>query len=89
MQTEWFLSTPYTILPALQFIKTKPNSSVVSSIFYVLRRPSFCFWGLCTNPNPTAEQLAEIAFCSSLAFGIEPKIAMLSYSERQEKMKWR
>jgi phosphotransacetylase len=46
-------------------------------------------FGDCTNPNPTAEQLAEIAFCSSLAFGIEPKIAMLSYSERQEKMKWR
>jgi phosphate acetyltransferase len=37
-------TTQHTILPALQFIKTKPNSSVVSSIFYVLRRPSFCFW---------------------------------------------
>jgi phosphate acetyltransferase len=36
-------TTQHTILPALQFIKTKPNSSVVSSIFYVLRRPSFCF----------------------------------------------
>jgi phosphate acetyltransferase len=39
--------------------------------------------GLCNNPNPTAEQLAEIAISSadsSLAFGIEPKIAMLSYS---------
>jgi phosphotransacetylase len=39
MQTEWFLEQPmtqHTILPALQFIKTKPNSSVVSSIFYVL-----------------------------------------------------
>jgi phosphate acetyltransferase len=42
-----FWSSPYDAtydLPALQFIKTKPNSSVVSSIFYVLRRPSFCFW---------------------------------------------
>jgi phosphate acetyltransferase len=76
-------TTQHTILPALQFIKTKPNSSVVSSIFYVLRRPSFCFWDCAINPNPTAEQLAEIAISSadsSLAFGIEPKIAMLSYS---------
>jgi phosphate acetyltransferase len=49
----------------------------------VLRRPSFCFWDCAINPNPTAEQLAEIAISSadsSLAFGIEPKIAMLSYS---------
>jgi phosphate acetyltransferase len=75
-------TTQHTILPALQFIKTKPNSSVVSSIFYVLRRPSFCFGDCAINPNPTAEQLAEIAISSadsSLAFGIEPK-AMLSYS---------
>jgi phosphate acetyltransferase len=85
-------TTQHTILPALQFIKTKPNSSVVSSIFYVLRRPSFCFWDCAINPNPTAEQLAEIAISSadsSLAFGIEPKIAMLSYSSEREKgMKW-
>jgi phosphate acetyltransferase len=55
---------------------------VVSSIFYVWR-PSFCFGDCAINPNPTAEQLAEIAISSadsSLAFGIEPKIAMLSYS---------
>jgi phosphate acetyltransferase len=52
-------TTQHTILPA-QFIKTKPNSSVVSSIFYVLRRPSFCFGDCAINPNPT-EQLAEIA----------------------------
>jgi phosphate acetyltransferase len=45
-------TTQHTILPA-QFIKTKPNSSVVSSIFYVLRRPSFCFGDCAINPNPT------------------------------------
>jgi phosphate acetyltransferase len=64
---------------------------VVSSIFYVLRRPSFCFWWLCINPNPTAEQLAEIAISSadsSLAFGIEPKIAMLSYSSGASGKGW-
>jgi len=77
-------TTQHTILPALQFIKTKPNSSVVSSVFFMCLEDRVSIFGDCAiNPNPTAEQLAEIAISSadtSLAFGIEPKIAMLSYS---------
>ncbi|WP_294959903.1 phosphate acetyltransferase [uncultured Flavobacterium sp.] len=77
-------TTQHTILPALQFIKTKPNSSVVSSVFFMCLEDRVSVFGDCAiNPNPTAEQLAEIAISSaesSLAFGIEPKIAMLSYS---------
>lgn len=77
-------TTQHTILPALQFIKTKPNSSVVSSIFFMCLEDRVSIFGDCAiNPNPTAEQLAEIAISSadsSIAFGIEPKIAMLSYS---------
>jgi phosphate acetyltransferase len=77
-------TTQHTILPALQFIKTKPNSSVVSSVFFMCLEDRVSVFGDCAiNPNPTAQQLAEIAISSaesSLAFGIEPKIAMLSYS---------
>ncbi len=77
-------TTQHTILPALQFIKTKPNSSVVSSIFFMCLEDRVSIFGDCAiNPSPTAEQLAEIAISStdsSLAFGIKPKVAMLSYS---------
>ena len=77
-------TTQHTILPALQFIKTKPNCSVVSSVFFMCLEDRVSVFGDCAiNPNPTAEQLAEIAISSadsSLAFGIEPKVAMLSYS---------
>ena len=77
-------TTQHTILPALQFIKTKPNSSVVSSVFFMCLEDRVSVFGDCAiNPNPTAEQLAEIAISSadsSMAFGIEPKVAMLSYS---------
>jgi phosphate acetyltransferase len=77
-------TTQHTILPALQFIKTKPNCSVVSSVFFMCLEDRVSVFGDCAiNPNPTAAQLAEIAISSadsSLAFGIEPKIAMLSYS---------
>lgn len=77
-------TTQHTILPALQFIKTKPNSTVVSSVFFMCLEDRVSVFGDCAiNPNPTAEQLAEIAISSadsSAAFGIEPKIAMLSYS---------
>ncbi len=77
-------TTQHTIRPALQFIKTKPNISLVSSIFFMCLEDRVSVYGDCAiNPNPTAEQLAEIAISSaatSVAFGIAPKIAMLSYS---------
>ncbi len=77
-------TTQHTILPALQFIKTKPGVSVVSSIFFMCLEDRVSIFGDCAiNPNPTAEQLAEIAISSAnstKAFGIEPKVAMLSYS---------
>lgn len=77
-------TTQHTIRPALQFIKTKPETSIVSSVFFMCLEDRVSVYGDCAiNPNPTAEQLSEIAISSaatSLAFGIEPKIAMLSYS---------
>lgn len=77
-------TTQHTIRPALQFIKTKPGVSVVSSIFFMCLPDRVSVFGDCAiNPNPTAEQLAEIAVSSAdstKAFGIEPKVAMLSYS---------
>jgi len=77
-------TTQHTIRPALQFVKTRPNVSLVSSIFFMCLSDRVTIYGDCAiNPNPTAEQLAEIAISSadtSSAFGIEPRIAMLSYS---------
>lgn len=77
-------TTQHTIRPALQFVKTKPGFSVVSSVFFMCLEDRVSVFGDCAiNPNPTSEQLAEIAISSadsSIAFGIEPKIAMLSYS---------
>ncbi len=77
-------TTQHTIRPALQFVKTKPGISVVSSVFFMCLPDRVSVFGDCAvNPNPTAEQLAEIAISSaesSIRFGIEPRIAMLSYS---------
>jgi phosphate acetyltransferase len=77
-------TTQHTIKPALQFVKTKPGVSVVSSVFFMCLENRVAVFGDCAiNPNPNAEQLAEIAISSaesSAAFGIEPRIAMLSYS---------
>ena len=77
-------TTQHTIRPALQFVKTKPGISVVSSVFFMCLPDRVAVFGDCAvNPNPTADQLAEIAISSaesSLRFGIEPRIAMLSYS---------
>ncbi|SFR31321.1 phosphate acetyltransferase [Robiginitalea myxolifaciens] len=77
-------TTQHTIRPALQFIKTKPGIRVVSSVFFMCLENRVSVFGDCAiNPNPTADQLAEIAIssaASSEAFGIPAKIAMLSYS---------
>lgn len=77
-------TTQHTIKPALQFVKMKPDVSVVSSVFFMCLENRVSVFGDCAiNPNPNAEQLAEIAISSaqsSEAFGIEPRIAMLSYS---------
>ena len=77
-------TTQHTILPALQFVKTRPGVSLVSSVFFMCLPDRVVVFGDCAiNPNPTAEQLSEIAISSadtSAAFGIEPRIAMLSYS---------
>jgi phosphate acetyltransferase len=77
-------TTLHTIRPALQFIKTRPGFSVVSSVFFMCLDDEVLVYGDCAvNPNPTAEQLAEIAISSAdtaRTFGIEPRVAMLSYS---------
>ncbi|PQJ72544.1 phosphate acetyltransferase [Polaribacter butkevichii] len=77
-------TTMHTIKPSLQLIKTKPGVSVVSSVFFMCLSDRVSVMGDCAvNPNPNAEQLAEIAISSAEsaeAFGIEAKIAMLSYS---------
>tara|TARA_B100000809_G_scaffold49778_1_gene44764 strand:+ start:6601 stop:8694 length:2094 start_codon:yes stop_codon:yes gene_type:complete len=77
-------TTMHTIKPALQLIKTKPGVTVVSSVFFMCLSDRVSVMGDCAvNPNPNAEQLAEIAISSALsaeAFGIEAKVAMLSYS---------
>ncbi len=77
-------TTANTVRPALQLIKTAPGSSIVSSLFFMLMPDQVLAYADCAiNPNPTAEELAQIAkqtADSAIAFGITPKIAMISYS---------
>jgi phosphate acetyltransferase len=77
-------TTAHTIRPAFQIIKTIPGSSIVSSVFLMCLKDRVLVFGDCAvNPNPTAEQLAEIAIVSAdtaRLFGIRPRVAMLSYS---------
>jgi phosphate acetyltransferase len=77
-------TTANTIRPALQLIKTAKGAKLVSSIFFMLLPEQVMVYGDCAvNPDPNAEELCDIALqsaTSAAAFGIEPKVAMISYS---------
>ncbi|MFI8292944.1 phosphate acetyltransferase [Streptomyces sp. NPDC085614] len=77
-------STAATIRPAFEIIKTKQEASIVSSVFFMCLADRVLVYGDCAvNPDPDAEQLADIAVQSAATaarFGVEPRIAMLSYS---------
>ncbi|HWD82351.1 MAG TPA: phosphate acetyltransferase, partial [Kribbella sp.] len=77
-------TTAHTIRPALEVVKTVPDVSVVSSVFFMCLENQVLVYGDCAvNPDPNAEQLADIAISSAAtaaAFGVEPRVAMLSYS---------
>jgi phosphate acetyltransferase len=77
-------TTQHTIRPSFEIIKTKPDCSIVSSVFLMCLEDRVLVYGDCAvNPDPTADQLADIAISSAETagmFGIEPRVAMLSYS---------
>ena len=77
-------TTAHTIKPSFEIIKTKPGVSIVSSSFLMLMEDRVLVYADCAvNPDPTAPQLADIAISSAetaAQFGVEPRIAMLSYS---------
>ena len=77
-------TTAHTIRPAFEVIKTSPGVSIVSSVFFMCLPDRVLVYGDCAvNPMPDAEQLADIAMSSAATaaeFGIEPRVAMLSYS---------
>ena len=77
-------TTQHTIRPAFEIIKTRPGTAIVSSVFLMCLEDRVLVYGDCAvNPDPNAEQLANIAISSAdtaQMFGIEPRIAMLSYS---------
>ncbi|MGI9455212.1 MAG: phosphate acetyltransferase [Aeoliella sp.] len=77
-------TTGHTIRPALEFIRTRPGCSIVSSVFFMCLPTRLLVYGDCAIvPNPTPSQLADIAISSAdtvKMMGIEPRVAMLSYS---------
>ncbi len=77
-------TTAHTIRPALEFVKTKPGVDTVSSVFLMCLADRVLVYGDCAViPEPTTDQLADIAVSSAetaAQFGIEPRVAMLSYS---------
>jgi len=77
-------STAATIRPAFEIIRTRPGAAVVSSVFFMCLADRVLVYGDCAvNPDPDAEQLADIAIQAAgtaARFGVEPRIAMLSYS---------
>lgn len=77
-------TTAHTITPSFQVIKTAPGTSIVSSVFFMCLADRVLVYGDCAiNPDPTAQQLADIAISSAdtaKQFHIEPRVAMLSYS---------
>jgi phosphate acetyltransferase len=77
-------STAATIRPAFEIIKTKPEAAIVSSVFFMCLADKVLVYGDCAvNPDPDAQQLADIAVQAAATaeqFGVDPRIAMLSYS---------
>ncbi|EDY82634.1 phosphate acetyltransferase, putative [Verrucomicrobiia bacterium DG1235] len=77
-------SSANTVRPAMQLIKTRPGAKIASSIFFMCLPDQVLVYGDCAiNPDPNAEELADIAIQSAesaKAFGIEPIVAMISYS---------
>ncbi|MCX5439701.1 MULTISPECIES: phosphate acetyltransferase [unclassified Streptomyces] len=77
-------STAATIRPAFEIIKTKPDAAIVSSVFFMCLADKVLVYGDCAvNPDPDAQQLADIAVQAAATaeqFGVDPRIAMLSYS---------
>lgn len=77
-------STAHTVTPAFEIIKTVPGASKVSSVFFMCLEDRVLVYGDCAViPDPTADELADIAIASAATaarFGIDPRVAMLSYS---------